>query len=102
VSPAGSPPHISTAQQPGGRTGEPPEYAGYEGRLAGTPSENLDPPIYAPDFRRGTLSTADPDDEFRRDPLTAPIPDQAPAAPTRRERPETGRHHRTREATPRW
>ena len=32
----------------------------------------------------------------------APIPVQAPAAPTRRERSETGRHHRTREATPRW
>jgi hypothetical protein len=45
---------------------------------------------------------ADADDEFRRDPLTAPIPVQAPAAPTRRERSETGRHHRTREATPRW
>ena len=26
VSPAGSPPHISTAQLPAGRTGEPPEY----------------------------------------------------------------------------
>jgi NADH-quinone oxidoreductase subunit L len=56
VSPAGSPPHISTAQLPAGRTGEPPEYAGYEGRLAGTPSGNLDPPIYATDFRRGTLA----------------------------------------------
>jgi DNA-binding transcriptional LysR family regulator len=56
VSPAGSPPHISTAQQPGGRTGEPPEYVQYEGRLAGTPSGNLDPPIYAPDSRRGALA----------------------------------------------
>jgi dihydrofolate reductase len=27
----------------------------YEGRLAGTPSGNLDPPIYATDARRGTL-----------------------------------------------
>jgi MFS transporter, DHA1 family, inner membrane transport protein len=53
--PAGSPPHISTAQLPAGRTGEPPEYVQYEGRLAGTPSGNLDPPIYAPDFRRRTL-----------------------------------------------
>ncbi len=60
VPPAGSPPHISTAQQPGGRTGEPPEYVQYEGRLAGTPSGNLDPPIYAPDFRRGTLSLFQP------------------------------------------
>jgi uncharacterized membrane protein len=55
VSPAGSPPHISTAQLPAGRTGEPPEYVEYEGRLAGTPSGNLDPPIYATDSRRGTL-----------------------------------------------
>ena len=56
VPPAGSPPHISTAQLPAERTGEPPEYAGYEGRLAGTPSRNLDPPIYATDFRRGALT----------------------------------------------
>jgi hypothetical protein len=39
----------------------------------------------------------DPVDEFRRDPLTAPIPVQPPAAPRRRrELPETGRHHRLR------
>ncbi|MFC5237929.1 hypothetical protein [Pseudonocardia zijingensis] len=45
--------------------------------------------------------TQDPVDEFRRDPLTAPIPVQALATPTtprrRRELPETGRHHRGRE-----
>ena len=52
---AGGPPHISTAQLPAERTGEPPEYVQYEGRLAGAPSGNLDPPIYAPDSRRGTL-----------------------------------------------
>jgi 2,3-dihydroxyphenylpropionate 1,2-dioxygenase len=56
VPPAGSPPHISTAQLPAGRTSEPPEYVQYEGRLAGTPSRNLDPPIYATDSRRGTLN----------------------------------------------
>jgi hypothetical protein len=55
VSPAGSPPRISTAQLPAERTGEPPEYVQYEGRLAATLSRNLDPPIYAPDSRRGTL-----------------------------------------------
>ena len=39
----------------------------------------------------------DPVDEFRRDPLTAPIPVQAIAATwRRRELPETGRHHRVR------
>jgi hypothetical protein len=46
-------------------------------------------------------SAADPVDEFRRDPLTAPIPVQTmPAAPPRRrrEQPESGRHHRSREA----
>ncbi|QYN36671.1 FAD-dependent oxidoreductase [Pseudonocardia sp. DSM 110487] len=57
VPPAGSPPHTSTAQLPAGRTDEPPEYVQYEGRLAGAPSRNLDPPIYAADSRRGTLST---------------------------------------------
>ena len=44
---------------------------------------------------------ADPVDDFRRDPLTAPIPVQAPvsaATRRRRERPETGRHHRAQEA----
>jgi hypothetical protein len=41
---------------------------------------------------------ADPVDQFRRDPLTAPIPVQAPAARSRRrEQPDTGRHHRSRE-----
>jgi hypothetical protein len=49
---------------------------------------------------------ADPVDRFRRDPLTAPIPVQAPVStPTRRrrERRETGRHHRPQETThPRW
>lgn len=51
---------------------------------------------------------ADPVDEFRRDPLTAPIPVQAlypaPAPPRpRREQPGTGRHHRSREASQtRW
>ena len=45
---------------------------------------------------------ADPVDEFHRDPLTAPIPVQAPAyRPRRREQSETGRHHRTRE-TAHW
>jgi hypothetical protein len=40
---------------------------------------------------------ADPVDEFHREPLTAPIPVQAPAsARSRRERPETGRHRRQR------
>jgi hypothetical protein len=35
--------------------------------------------------------------EFERDPLTAPIPDQAPtAARSRRDRRETGRHRRLR------
>jgi hypothetical protein len=38
--------------------------------------------------------TADPMDEFRRDPLTAPIP-ASTRARRRRERPEGGRHHRT-------
>jgi hypothetical protein len=56
VPPAGSPPHISTAQLPPERTAESPEYVQYEGRLAGTLSGNLDPPIYATDFRRGTLA----------------------------------------------
>jgi hypothetical protein len=45
--------------------------------------------------------TADPMDEFRRDPLTAPIPASTPPR-RRRERPESGRHHRTPEAPPRW
>jgi hypothetical protein len=49
---------------------------------------------------------ADPVDQFRRDPLTAPIPVQAfaPAQPgrRRREQPETGRHHRTRDPGRRW
>jgi hypothetical protein len=57
--PAGSPPHASSAQLPADRTGEPPEYVQYEGRLAGTLSRNLDPPMHAPDFRRGTLNIAD-------------------------------------------
>jgi tRNA-2-methylthio-N6-dimethylallyladenosine synthase len=52
----GSPPHNSTVQLPAGRTGEPAEYARYEARSAGTPSGNLDPPIYAPDSRSGTLA----------------------------------------------
>jgi hypothetical protein len=40
---------------------------------------------------------ADPVDEFDREPLTAPIPVQAPAsARRRRELPETGRHRRVR------
>jgi hypothetical protein len=43
---------------------------------------------------------SDPVDEFRRDPLSAPIPTQA-AGPRsrRREQSDTGRHHRTRETT---
>ncbi|WP_370645391.1 SDR family NAD(P)-dependent oxidoreductase [Pseudonocardia sp. DSM 110487] len=57
VSRTGSPPHNSTAQLPAGRTGEPAEYTRYEARSAGTPSGNLDPPIYAPDFRFGTLAS---------------------------------------------
>jgi hypothetical protein len=41
--------------------------------------------------------SADPVGEFHRDPLTAPIPVQPPAATRRRrELPETGRHHRVR------
>jgi hypothetical protein len=56
VPPTESPPHISTAQLPAGRTGEPAEYVQYEARSAGAPSGNLDPPIYAPDFRWGALS----------------------------------------------
>jgi ATP-binding cassette subfamily B protein len=59
VSPAGSPPHISTAQLPAERTGEPPEYVQYEERLAGTLSRNLDSPIYATESRRGTLAVPD-------------------------------------------
>jgi hypothetical protein len=52
-------------------------------------------------------SAADPVDEFRRDPLTAPIPVQAyrsTPARRRRELPDTGtgRHHRVREVEPRW
>jgi hypothetical protein len=40
---------------------------------------------------------ADPVDQFRRDPLTAPIPAQAPVSSrSRRELPETGRHRRRR------
>jgi hypothetical protein len=40
---------------------------------------------------------ADRVDEFERDPLTAPIPDQASTAPrSRRDRRETGRHRRLR------
>ena len=47
-----------------------------------------------------TRTTADPVDEFRRDPLTAPIPVQAlGSTPSRRREPrEGGRHHRSREA----
>ncbi|OZM82463.1 hypothetical protein [Pseudonocardia sp. MH-G8] len=51
-------------------------------------------------------TSADPVDAFRRDPLTAPIPVQALATTTttttprrRRDRPEGGRHHRSREGT---
>jgi hypothetical protein len=45
----------------------------------------------------------DPVDEFRRDPLTAPIPVQAASSRRRQELPESGRHHRPRETTPsRW
>ncbi len=46
-------------------------------------------------------SAADPVDEFRRDPLTAPIPVQTVPSMLprgRREQPESGRHHRSREA----
>jgi hypothetical protein len=40
---------------------------------------------------------ADPVHEFEFDPLTAPIPDQAPTvARSRRDLPETGRHRRVR------
>jgi hypothetical protein len=40
---------------------------------------------------------ADPVDQFRRDPLTAPIPAQAAVSGrSRRELPETGRHRRRR------
>jgi ABC-type sulfate/molybdate transport systems ATPase subunit len=56
VAPAESTTHISTAQLPAGRTGEPAEYVQYEARPAGTPSGNLDPPIYAPYFRRRPLT----------------------------------------------
>ncbi len=89
VSPAESPPHISTAQQPGERTGEPPEYVEYEGRLAGTPSRNLDPPIYATDVRRGTLDErADVRPEREPDPTDdvesgRPAPRPVPRAPAR-------------------
>ena len=49
-------------------------------------------------------TSADPVDAFRRDPLTAPIPVQALAPTTtaprrRRDRPESGRHHRSREGS---
>jgi hypothetical protein len=60
VPPAPSPSHVSTAQLPAERTGEPPEYVQYEGRLAGTLSRNLDPPIYATDSRRGALAFRHP------------------------------------------
>nr|WP_246632130.1 ABC transporter ATP-binding protein [Pseudonocardia nigra] len=58
--PAGRPPHLSTAQPPAERTGEPPEYVKYEGRPAGTLSRNLDPPIHAPNPRRGTPGAENP------------------------------------------
>jgi hypothetical protein len=46
---------------------------------------------------------ADPMDEFRRNPLTAPIPVQAPAGRRRRrEQSESGRHHRIRETRHNW
>ncbi|TWF77558.1 hypothetical protein FHX44_113470 [Pseudonocardia hierapolitana] len=61
-------------------------------------------PIFHALTRRGWRSrqheqaySADPVDEFHRDPLTAPIPVQPPASTRRcRELPETGRHHRVR------
>jgi phenylalanyl-tRNA synthetase alpha chain len=68
--PAESPPHTSTAQLPAERTDEPPEYVQYEGRLAGAPSRNLDPPIYATDFRRGALG----DTVMLRSHTTAGVP----------------------------
>jgi hypothetical protein len=50
--------------------------------------------------------SADPVDQFDRDPLAAPIPvhtlASAPADRRRRAEPESGRHHRTREAGRRW
>jgi hypothetical protein len=50
--------------------------------------------------------TADPLDQFRRDPLTAPIPGQGltalPGGRQRGEHSESGRHHRTRETGRRW
>jgi phthiocerol/phenolphthiocerol synthesis type-I polyketide synthase C len=67
VPPTGSPPHVSTAQQPGGRTGEPAEYVQYEARSAGAPSGNLDPPIHAPDSRwRALAVTQDVEHTVRR------------------------------------
>lgn len=61
-------------------------------------------PVAAP--RPADPRPADAVDQFRRDPLTAPIPVQALASPPagrpRREQPETGRHHRTRESARRW
>jgi hypothetical protein len=48
---------------------------------------------------------AEPVDQFDRDPLAAPIPVHALGsvpADRRRGEPESGRHHRTREAGPRW
>jgi hypothetical protein len=60
-------------------------------------------PSYTPDHTPDHTAdhtaghAADPLDEFHRDPLTAPIPVQAPAsARSRRELRETGRHRRLR------